>query len=404
MLELDLFDVPGSAHRIGMALMRRAIYRGSEDEGRELLARAPVVHLAMVGEGGAPILRTVNAVVVGGALAFHGAPVGEKMEGVGRAVVAGADETVVTIPSYFIDPRRACPATTYYVSVQVDGVIEQIDDIVQKARVLAALMKKYQPEGGYAELTADDPLYTKAIAGLLVARIPLDRVTCKAKLGQNRKPEERMRVLEHLWRRGAPGDVDAIAMILARYPELGTPGFLLPRPELAGAGISLVCALAEGELEGAVDLLKSTYWLEDLARSQIEAAVTSSTAIVAARDRSGHVVAFARAVSDGKCAWIYDVVVTPELRNGFVGSAVMEVLLDHPAVRNARHVRLTTRDAMPFYRRLGFVELAEAPRYAWTSTEMIRTKPRDQDPPTSASPKEGSAASTTFRSSSRSAP
>jgi hypothetical protein len=41
-------------------------------------------------------------------------------------------------------------------------------------------------------------------------------------------------------------------------------------------------------------------------------------------------------------------------------------------VRHVRHVRLTTRDAMPFYRRLGFRDLAEAPRYAWTSTEMIR--------------------------------
>ena len=51
MIELDLFDVPGREHRIGMAQMRRAIYRGSEEEGRELLARAPVVHLAMVGEG-----------------------------------------------------------------------------------------------------------------------------------------------------------------------------------------------------------------------------------------------------------------------------------------------------------------------------------------------------------------
>ncbi len=253
-------------------------------------------------------------------------------------------------------------------------------------------------------MTADDPLYAKAIKGLLVAGISLDAVTCKAKLGQNRRPEERMRVLEHLWRRGAPGDVDAIALIVARFPELGTPGFLLPRPELAGAGMRLQCALADHEIEDALDLLQSTYWLSDLPRSQIRAAVLDSTARVAARDSSGRIVAFARAVSDGKCAWIYDVVVAPELRGACVGAAVMEVLLDHPAVRRARHVRLTTRDAMTFYRRLGFVGLEEAPRYSWTSTEMIRTKPTDPGPSSFGSPPAESAASTDYRSSSSSAP
>ncbi len=62
-----------------MAELRRKVYRGTEDEGRDLLGRAPVVHLAMVNESGAPLLRTVNAVVEGGVLAFHGAPAGEKM-------------------------------------------------------------------------------------------------------------------------------------------------------------------------------------------------------------------------------------------------------------------------------------------------------------------------------------
>jgi nitroimidazol reductase NimA-like FMN-containing flavoprotein (pyridoxamine 5'-phosphate oxidase superfamily)/ribosomal protein S18 acetylase RimI-like enzyme len=361
-------------------LMRKAIYRGSDDEGRALLTRAGDVSLAMVSETGTPILRTVNAVVVDGALAFHGAPAGEKMEGIGRPVVAGASETVASIPSYFLDPQRACPATTYYVSVQVDGVLEQVTDNERKARVLAALMAKYQPEGGHVPLTAAHPLYKKAIAGLLVASIPLDRLVCKAKLGQNRKPEERLRVLEQLWRRGAPGDVDAVAMILARFPELGTPTFLRPSAELDQAGVSLCCALEDAELDDAVELLHDLYWLSHLPRTEIRAAIAASTAVVAARERSGRMVAFARAVSDGKCAWIYDVVVTEELRGSHVGSALMNLLLDHPAVRDVRHVRLSTRDAMTFYRRLGFTNLDEAPRYPWTSTEMIRTKPKDRHP------------------------
>ena len=72
-----------------MAEMRRAVYRGSEDEGRALLARAPAVHLAMVTDTGAPLLRTVNAVVVDDFLAFHGAPLGEKM-GASRSTVCSS--------------------------------------------------------------------------------------------------------------------------------------------------------------------------------------------------------------------------------------------------------------------------------------------------------------------------
>jgi ribosomal protein S18 acetylase RimI-like enzyme len=201
----------------------------------------------------------------------------------------------------------------------------------------------------------------------------LEQVTCTAHLGQDRPLEERTRVIDQLWKRGAPGDVEALSLLLARFPELGTPSFLAPSTELHAKGIRLQCALDAAVLDEVLDLLQSTYWLCDLPRAQIRAAVIASTAVVAARDARGQLVAFARALSDGKCAWIYDVVVVPQLRGSHVGSAVMHVLLDHPAVRHARHVRLTTRDAMSFYRRLGFVDLAEAPRYAWTSTEMIRS-------------------------------
>jgi predicted FMN-binding regulatory protein PaiB len=231
--------------------MRKAIYAGDAEEARALFSRAPEVHLALVTGEGLPILRTVNAVVVDGALALHGAPAGEKMEGLGGPVVAAAHETVATIPSYFLDPERACPATTYYVSAQAHGVLEEVHAPDCKARVLAALMAKYQPEGGHAPVRADHPLYAKAVRGLLVAQLRLDRVTCKVKLGQNRTPEERLRVLEGLWKRGAPGDAAAIARIVARFPELPTPGFLSAIP-----GLRLACHLPESELGMAVSLLE----------------------------------------------------------------------------------------------------------------------------------------------------
>lgn len=350
--------------------MRKAIYRGEEQEGRALLARAGVVHLATTDEDGAPILRPLHAVLEDDSLFFHGAPAGEKMRGIGRLAVVSAEETIASIPSYFIDPERACPATTYYVSAQGHGPIDEVTEMETKARVLAELMTKYQPEGGHVPIRASDPLYRKAVAGLLVARVRLDRIDCKAKLGQNRSSEERTRILQRLWERGHDDDVRAIGTILSRFPDLPLPAFLrVP----AGSNLRLSCSIGDdAQLDEVVALLEDAYWLDGVPRSEVRSAIHRSNATVIARDERGAVVAFARAVSDGKTAWIYDVIVAPSSRDTGVGAAIMRLLLDHPAVRTARHVRLTTRDAMRFYARLGFRDCADVRRHPWRSTDMIR--------------------------------
>ena len=357
--------------------MRKAIYRGSDEEARALFARAAEVHVATTGEDGQPILRTVNAVLDedGGAIAFHGAPAGEKVEAVGRAAVVSASETVASIPSWFVDPERACPATTYYLSAQAHGVIEEVDDLDDKARVLSALMAKYQPEGRHAPIRASDPLYRKAVAGVLVARVRFDRVASKVKLGQNRPPGQRVRILERLWERGRPEDVRAIALILERFPDLPVPAFLRAGED---RGLRLACSASAADLDEAAALLEGAYWLGGFDRAQIRAVLARSTALVSARDRQGALAGFARAMSDGRVAWIYDVVIAEPWRRSGVGTRLLELLLDHPAVRGVRHVRLGTRDAMGFYRRLGFRDLAEAPRHPWPTTEMILSRTRDE--------------------------
>src|SRR5688572_12804156 len=119
--------------------MRREIYRMDRERAVALFARAPVMHVAGSSADGEPILRTVHGVVVGGALYFHGAPAGEKMELFGRKVVVSAEEIVAEIPSYFIDPQRACPATTYYLSAIAHAVLVEVDDAEEKAAMLSAL-------------------------------------------------------------------------------------------------------------------------------------------------------------------------------------------------------------------------------------------------------------------------
>jgi len=339
----------------------------SRAEATELLARANVVHLATTDEGGHPILRTVHGVVVDDFIAFHGAPVGEKTLAIGREAVLASEEVVASIPSYFTDPERACPATTMYRSVQVHGVLERVDDAHDKARVLQALMRKLQPEGGHVPITENDPMYRRAVDGIMIVRVSLEKLDGKSKLAQHKKPEERARILEQLWARGLPGDVDAIERIREASPETTTPKFLE-----APDGAVLHCALDDSAADDASAMLAATYWNVIHPRVRIANAHRGSNAWVGARDANGKLIATARAISDNaKFAWIYDVIVDEAWRTKGLGRAVLRLLLDHPNVRNASRVLLGTKDAQAFYRTLGFVAEDELPKKPYTSTTMV---------------------------------
>jgi len=340
----------------------------SHAEAIALLERAPFVRVASTDAGGRPVLRALNAAVLDSALVFHGSPVGEKTESVGREAVVSVEEVVASIPSYFVDPERACPATTLYRSVQVHGTLDAVDDPRRKARALEALLAKHQPEGGFVPIAHDVPLYAKTIDRLLVLSVSLEKLDGKAKLAQNRTPGEQRKILEGLWRRGGPDDAAAIDAIVAANPSTPLPAFLS-----GPHGLRLfVAPRARADAEACADLLADAYWNDRFTREEIASSHLASDAWIVARDAEGAIVASARAVSDTvKYAWIYDVIVAPAWRGKKVGDAVVRRLLDHPAVRRARFVKLGTRDAMGFYAAMGFVPKETLPTRPYTSTEMV---------------------------------
>jgi nitroimidazol reductase NimA-like FMN-containing flavoprotein (pyridoxamine 5'-phosphate oxidase superfamily) len=145
-------------------MRKETFFRMGRADAVELLRDAQSVYFATTSQTGEPIFRTMNAAVLDGTIGFHGAATGEKTFAMNRPVVVSAVDQVASLPSYFVDPERACPATTLYRSVQVHGVLTPIESGARKARVLAALMDKHQPEGGFVALDHEHALYAKEIA------------------------------------------------------------------------------------------------------------------------------------------------------------------------------------------------------------------------------------------------
>lgn len=346
--------------------MRRLEFAMSDAQARAFLKQAEVLHLALTRPDGAPVLRTLNAAVSDEWLLFHGAKAGEKVQCIGRPAVVQAEEIVASIPSYFTDPERACPATTFFRSVQVHGTLERIDDPHVKADALQRMMQRYQPEGGHAPITFDDPRYQNAIRGVLVLGVRLANLTGKAKLGQNRKPEEIAGIIEQLWRRGAAGDTRAISLIFQHHPESARPP-LFRGPE----GTWLWPWLGPSDAAEAAALLENQYWTRGVARTTLVEALLGSTVWLGARDGGGRLVATARANSDGaRHAYVADVVVAPEYRGRGLGQRLMQLLLEHPRLRGAPFVRLATADAKAFYERFGF-EPEEQVQFAFPMSRLL---------------------------------
>lgn len=322
-----------------------------------------IAHLASTTDAG-PLLRTLHPIHTARGTWFHGRASGEKARALGRPAVISSEEIVARIPSYVFDPDRACPATTWFVATELRGVLESLEDPVEKAAVLQAMMEAYQPEGGHVPISADDPRYRQSVAKLLIFGIR-GEATRRVKIGQDKPVATRHRVLEWLW---AQGDCRAIDRIRELDPALPDPPFLAAPARIRVAPQRLVPGVGDA------------YWNLGLPPDRLLEAHRRASAWVVA-EIEGRVVASARAMADGtKNAWIYDVFVVEGQRGRGLGDRLLRLLLDHAAVRDCARVFLRTRDAQPFYARHGFVPAHAARRRPYPSEEMVLERPRPIGP------------------------
>jgi predicted FMN-binding regulatory protein PaiB len=116
------------------------------------------------------------------------------------------DEVLATIPSYWVDPENAIFATAYHRTVMFECEAAISDDAKVLAEQQTRIMARYQPEGGFRPVSAEEPLYRGAIAHICALRLRIRARRAKFKLAQNRPVDARAKIVEQLRKRGRPND------------------------------------------------------------------------------------------------------------------------------------------------------------------------------------------------------
>ena len=107
------------------------------------------------------------------------------------------------------------------------------------------------------------------------------------------------------------------------------------------------------DVDAILSMLRDTHWAHSMERDVLLRAIANSLCVGVYEN--GHIVAFARAVTDlATYAYLTDVVVAPDQRGRGFGRWMIELIVDHPDLQRLRRIALLTRDAQWLYEPFGF--------------------------------------------------
>ena len=178
------------------------------EEVEAFVQSQPLGRLVTVGEDGTPHLGLYPFLYDGRSVHLHLVRRDEQVADLQtrRRCLFEVDEVLAVIPSYWVHPEYAGSATAYHRTVifECEGTVGE--DPASVAAQQVGLLAKYQPEGGFRPLSVDDPLYRNALGQLAAVTLDITARRTKFKLGQNRSPDARRRVIEKLRERGRAND------------------------------------------------------------------------------------------------------------------------------------------------------------------------------------------------------
>jgi uncharacterized protein len=192
--------------------MRRKFNEISDiNEIQGILARARIGRLATHGRDGFPYITPVNYVYLHGAIYFHCARQGEKLDNLQHdpKVCFEVDHPLAYLDTGYDKNLPVCDVGQYYQSVVIRGRAEIIEETVEKVQALNALMAVHENDPDFATITAATP----AVALCTVVAVRIQSVTAKANLAQKKSAADKDKIRAYLRQRGLPGDVEAADLI-----------------------------------------------------------------------------------------------------------------------------------------------------------------------------------------------
>jgi len=164
-----------------------------------------------------PYAVPLNFVRIGELIYFHGALSNKKMKVLSRNPNASFSvvENYALIDSDFSSTEGlACPATQFFKSVSIGGVVEIVKSRDEKIEMFTALMQKLQPKGGYKPFEDDE--YNNSLKNTAVFKLVPSYISCKFKFGQHLNEERFEMIIKHLEERNRPIDSATIEMMQAQ--------------------------------------------------------------------------------------------------------------------------------------------------------------------------------------------
>lgn len=155
--------------------------------------------ICSIDKEGYPQIIPMNFVYINDVIYMHSHTKGEKIENIKRNNKIGfeVDKSLEFLPSYFTDPIDASQADTLYISVVIKGTSVLVSDINEKTLALNALMKKYQPEGGYENITPE----MKVIGEVAIIKVIPLTMRGKYKIGQHLDKRTRLELAQKILER-----------------------------------------------------------------------------------------------------------------------------------------------------------------------------------------------------------
>jgi nitroimidazol reductase NimA-like FMN-containing flavoprotein (pyridoxamine 5'-phosphate oxidase superfamily) len=175
--------------------------------------------ICSIDKDGYPQIIPMNFVYVNDVIYMHSHTKGEKIENIKRNNKVGfeVDKSLEFLPSYFTDPNDASQADTLYISVVIKGTSDLVLERNEKTFALNALMKKYQPEGGYESIKPD----MKVVDEVAIIKVIPGTIRGKYKIGQHLDRKTRLELAKKILVRNAPTSKNTLELMGIKQTKNG---------------------------------------------------------------------------------------------------------------------------------------------------------------------------------------